>query len=165
MATRDVPKLLAEWRAADRRWEATAQDDPTFREACIDVIRTWLAYHSAIDDQQPGEFALVTDDHRLYVAASDGVRATLGHTPASILGRRIEDLAGLDVAAGIGDLWAAFLADGRQDGTLALIHRDGSDVRLQYQARAHFPIAHFHLSRLWPAGPDEPVGDPAAATG
>lgn len=154
MPTKDVPQLLAEWRAADRRWEATTRQDAAFRAVCIDVVRAWLAYHSAIDDQHPGEFALVADDDRLYVAASAGVERTLGYPPESVLGKRIEDLAGLEVVADTGELWSSFIRDGRQDGTFALVHRDGSVVRLHYQARAHFPIANFHLSRLWPVDPD-----------
>ena len=145
-----VAELLAEWRAADRRWEATPQGDPSFRDVSIEVIRAWLAYQGAIDRQHPGEFALVTDDKRLFVAVSAGVEATLGYAPATILGQRIEDLAGVDVAEETGHLWSAFIREGRQDGTFALLHQDGSVVRLRYQARAHYPIANFHLSRLWP---------------
>lgn len=143
--------LLQAWRAADRRWEATPKDDPEFRGVAVDVIRAWLAYHATIDRPHAGEFALVADDDRLFVAASAGVEVTLGHAPDSVLGLRIEDLAGTGGTADTTDLWAAFIVDGRQDGTFALRHRDGSLVQLEYQARAHFPIANFHLSRLWPA--------------
>ncbi|MGK2851649.1 MAG: PAS domain S-box protein [Candidatus Limnocylindrales bacterium] len=92
----------------------------------------------------------MADDDRLFVAASPEVEATLGYAPASVLGRRIEDLAGIDAVADTVDRWATFIIEGRQDGTFDLLHRDGSVVHLEYQARAHYPIAHFHLSRLWP---------------
>lgn len=147
--TRTIAELLAAWRAADRRWEATTRDDPAFRDVAIEVIRAWLAYHAAIDEQHPGEFALVTDDDRSFVAASAGVETALGYAPASVLGRRIEDLAGTDAVADTVDLWAAFIIEGRQDGRFDLLHRDGSVVRVEYQARAHYPIANFHLSRMW----------------
>lgn len=147
-----VAELLAAWRAADRRWEATAQGDPVFRAVAIDVVRAWLAYHAAINDRFPGEFALVADDDRLIVAASAGVEATLGHAPEAVVGRRIEDLAARAGVADTSVLWSAFLGEGRQDGTFDLVDRDGAIVHLNYQARAHYPIANFHLSRLWPAG-------------
>lgn len=145
-----VAGLLEAWRAADRRWESTPKDDPAFRAVAVDVIRAWLAYHAAIDRPDAGEFALVADDDRLFVAASAGVLGTLGYAPDAVHGLRIEDLAGTDAIADTADRWAAFIIDGRQDGTFDLLHRDGSSVRLAYQARAHFPIANFHLSRLWP---------------
>lgn len=141
--------LLAAWRAADRRWESTPRDDPAFRDVSVEVIGAWLAYHAAIDRPHAGEFALVADDDRRFVATSAGIEATLGYAPASVLGRRIEDLAATDAADTV-DRWSAFIVEGRQDGTFHLRHRDGSVVKLEYQARAHFPIANFHLSRLWP---------------
>ncbi len=145
-----ISRLLAEWRAADRRWESTAQDDPDYREAGINVLRAWLAYHAATDEQQPGEFALVTDDDRVYVAASAGVEATLGYTAQAMLGRRIEDFAAPEVVSTTVDRWTTFAIAGRQDGSFDMLHGNGSVVRMRYQARAHYPIANFHLSRLWP---------------
>lgn len=145
-----VAELLAAWRAADRRWEATTQDDPGFRAVGIDVVGAWLEYHAAIDERHPGEFVLVADDDRSIVAAGAGVEANLGRAPDAILGLRIEDLAAPGVVADTEMLWAAFISEGRMDGTFELTHRDGSVVRLHYQARAHYPIASFHLSRLWP---------------
>ena len=150
MDTAIVSRLLTEWRAADRRWETTAQDDPDYREAGINVLRAWLAYHTATDEQQPGGFALVTDDDRVYVAASAGVEATLGYTAQAMLGRRIEDFAAPALVASTPDRWSTFLSAGREDGSFDMLHADGSVVRMRYQARAHYPIANFHLSRLWP---------------
>lgn len=145
-----VSRLLTEWRAADRRWESTAQDDPDYREAGINVLRAWLGYHTATDEQQPGGFALVTDDDRVYVAASAGVETTLGYTAQEMLGRRIEEFAAPELVTATGDRWSTFLTEGRQDGSFDMLHADGSVVRMRYQARAHYPIANFHLSRLWP---------------
>lgn len=146
-----VAELLEAWRAADRRWESTPQDDPIFREIAIDVLRAWLAYQAATDHGHPAEFALVADDDRSFVAVSAGVETALGYEPASILGRRVEDLAAPGHVAETAERWAAFIREGRQDGTFELRHRDGRMVSLTYQARAHYPIANFHLSRLWPS--------------
>jgi PAS domain-containing protein len=147
-----IPTLLEAWRAADRRWEATPPDDPGYRAACIDVLRSWLAYHAAADPGELGEFALVADDERRYVVVSDGIEATLGYAPESVLGLRIEDLAAPSVVEGTPERWREFVLAGRQDGTFELVARDGAVLRVRYQARAHFPIAGFHLSRLWRAG-------------
>ena len=73
-----VATTLTQWRAADRHWEATPQDSLEFRGACSAVLGAWLGYHAAVDTGHPGEFALVTDDERTYVAASAGVDATWG---------------------------------------------------------------------------------------
>ncbi len=150
-AVKALADLLADWRVADRRWEATPREDPDYRAATIEVLRAWLAYHTAADPHAPGEFALVTDDDRVYVAASEGVEATLGFTPESLLGRRIEDIAAPTLVADTSDRWTSFLVEGRQDGVFDIVSRDGSVLRMQYQARAHYPIANFHLSRLWPS--------------
>ncbi len=145
-----VASLLTEWRAADRHWETTPQDSPEFRDACIAVLRAWLGYHAAVDAGHPGEFALVTDDERTYVAVSAGVDATLGYAPQAMIGLRIEDFVAPTLLGASGDLWSKFLREGRQDGTIEMVHKNGQVLRMRYQARAHHPIANFHLSRLWP---------------
>ena len=145
-----VAQLLGAWRAAERRWEAMSPDDPALPEAAVEVLRSWLGYHAATDTLTPGEFALVTDDDRRYVAVSDGVTAALGYEPDALLGKRIEDLAAPSLVAGTAERWATFITDGRQDGEFDMVRADGREIRVGYQARAHFPIAGYHLSRLWP---------------
>ena len=150
MSTPDVRVLLAAWRDADRRWESTPRGDPSYVSVCVDVLQAWLAYHEAVDDHEAGEIALVTDDERSYVAVSRSVETTLGYSAESLLGRRVEDLAPPDVAATTPQRWASFVEEGRQDGTFDILRRDGSIATMRYQARAHYPIANYHLSRLWP---------------
>jgi PAS domain-containing protein len=150
MTLRQLTDLLAAWRFADRRWEKTASDDPALRESAIAVVRTWLAYHLAAGDYPPGEIALVADDDRIYVAVSPGVIDTLGYLPAELLGKRVEDLGRPEHAGSTGLSWSRFIQDGRQDGVFPLVTKDGLEILLNYQARSHFPIAGFHLSRLWP---------------
>jgi PAS domain S-box-containing protein len=145
-----VAALLGAWRAAERQWEAMSPDDPALPEAAVEVLRSWLGYHAATDTLKAGEFALVTDDDRRYVAVSDGVTAALGYEPDALHGKRIEDLAAPSLVEGTSERWAAFMRDGRQDGEFDLIRADGRVIRVGYQARAHFPIAGYHLSRLWP---------------
>lgn len=154
MPRTDVGSLLAAWRAADQRWEATSRADPSFSTVCVDVLRAWLAYHEAVDPREPGEIFLIADDDRIYVAVSRGVETTLGYSAESLLGRRVEDLAPPQVASATPQRWATFVEEGRQDGTFDMVRSDGSTATMRYQARAHYPIANYHLSRLWP---DRPV--------
>jgi PAS domain S-box-containing protein len=144
-----IQDLLSGWRAAERTWEVTPVDDPGYRPAAIAVLETWLAYQQATEQVAPGSFALVVDDDQRYVAVSDGVRAVLGYEPSELLGRQIEDIAAPELVETTPEQWAAFLASGRQDGTFQLRASDGSIKDVGFQARAHYPIAGFHLSRLW----------------
>jgi PAS domain S-box-containing protein len=150
-----IHEALNAWRAAERRWEALRPDDPAYRQASIDVIAAWLSYHAPYEESEPGSFVLVVDDEQRYVAVSDGVKATLGYEPAQLLGQRIEDIASPDLAAGTPAQWQQFVADGRQDGEFRLLAADGHEVALRFQARAHYPIAGYHRSRLWPVEGDE----------
>lgn len=148
MTTRDVPELLAAWRAAERRWERVA-DDTDVAAAALDVVRTWLAYQEATLPTEHDEFLLVTDDERRYVGATSGLTRVLGYAPDDIIGRQIEDLAAPDIRPATPDLWARFLADGRQEGEFALCGADGTPVALNFRARAHHPVPGYHVSRLW----------------
>ncbi len=150
MTMRDLTDLLAAWRFADRQWEMTASDDPTLRECAIAVVRAWLAYHLAAGDYPPEEIALVADDDRTFVAVSPGVVDALGYLPAELIGKRVEDLGRPEHRDSTGLRWRTFIQDGRQDGVFPLITKNGSEIELNYQARSHYPIAGFHLSRLWP---------------
>ncbi len=143
-----VAERLAEWRAAERAWEGMSPEAPGFRDASIAVLRAWLAYQAATEPAEPGTFALVADDDHAYVAVSAGVTAVLGYEPAELLGLHIEDIAAPDLAALTPEQWRAFLAAGRQDGEYRLLAKDGSTVAVRFQARAHYPIPRFHLSRL-----------------
>jgi PAS domain S-box-containing protein len=147
-----IHEALEAWRAAERLWESMSADDPEYRRASIAVVAAWLAYHAPNEEAEPGSFVLVADDEQRYVAVSNGVTATLGYQPADLIGRRIEDIAPPDLAASTPADWQRFLAEGRQDGEFRLVAADGREVTLRFQARAHYPIAGYHRSRLWPVG-------------
>jgi hypothetical protein len=83
-------------------------------------------------------------------AAACARRSSYSWRKAELLGRRIEDIAALDLVATTPVAWQRFLADGRQDGQFRLLHRDDHEIPLRFQARTHHPIAGFHTSRLWP---------------
>lgn len=140
--------LLSEWRVAERAWEQARPGDPGYRDAAIAVLDAWLAYQQAAEQESAGEFALVADDEHRFVAVSAGVDAALGYDPTELVGRQIEDFAAPELVSATAEQWNAFLAAGRQDGTFRLRARDGRLVRVSFQARAHYPVAGFHLSRL-----------------
>ena len=145
-----IHEALNAWREAERRWEAMDPDDPAYRTASIAVVAAWLTYHARTEDADPGSFVLVADEEHRFVAVSNGVRSTLGYEPTDLLGKSIEEIAPPDLAARTPAQWQQFLSDGRQDGAFRLLASDGREVALRFQARAHYPIAGYHLSRLRP---------------
>ena len=146
-----VTELLAEWRAAERRWERHAPPDEV-RSAAQDVIAAWAAYQDAALPADTNEFMLVADDDQCLVACTRGVTQVLGYDPADLIGLHIADIAAPDLAAQTSEEWSAFTAIGRLDGTFPLRAKDGRIVPLRYQARVHHPVPGFHVSRLWPEG-------------
>lgn len=150
MHATNIPAALDDWREAERRWEMTDPEDKAYRTTAIAVISAWLRYQE-LSDREHESFVLVADEEHAYVAVGGGVKAALDYEPEDLLGRRIEDIAAPDLAAGTPAMWDRFLVDGRQDGEYRLLARDGREVTMRYQARAHYPIAGFHTSRLWPA--------------
>ena len=92
---------------------------------------------------------LVADDDGAYVAATSGVEDCLGYDPETLVGMHIADLAAAELLETTPAQWAAFLAEGRQDGRFRLRAIDGRLVSLRYQARAHHPVPGYHMSRLW----------------
>ena len=93
---------------------------------------------------------MVADDHRVFVAVTAGVTKVLGYAPEELVGRRIDDIAAPEQPEMTRKLWTSFMLEGRQDGRFRLRAQDGNLMWLRYQARAHHPIASFHISRLWP---------------
>jgi PAS domain S-box-containing protein len=144
-----IPELLAAWRAAERRWERPAPADEV-HAAALEVIAAWVAYQDAALAPEAREFMLVADDNQTYVGATRGVTAILGYSPDELIGRRVGDIAAPQLQAETPAQWAAFLAEGRQDGHFGLRSKDGQVVSLRYQARVHHPVPGFHMSRLWP---------------
>ena len=150
MHATNLSAALDDWREAERRWEMTDPGDKAYRTTTIAVISAWLRYQE-LSDRQQESFVLVADESHTFVAVGGGVKAALDYEPVDLLGRRIEDIAAPDLRAGTASTWDRFLVDGRQDGDYRLLARDGREVTMRYQARAHYPIAGFHTSRLWPA--------------
>ena len=149
MTTDSIQILLAGWREAERSWERSTPGEDS-RAAARRVLDAWVAYQDVALTVQSGEFLLVADDDQTYVAATRGVQQVLGYEPAEMVGGRITDFAAPELRDATPSQWAAFLAAGRQDGRFRLRTKDGRSIPLNFQARAHHPIAGFHVSRLWP---------------
>jgi PAS domain S-box-containing protein len=161
MGAASIAGLLAAWREAERSWEDQGTPDE-IRAAALSVIEAYAAYQTAALPADSGEFVVVADDTGVYVAVTAGVTKVLGYAPDELVGRRIDDLADPALREPAQGLWTTFLVDGRQDGRFRLVAKDGNLVELRYQARAHHPIAGFHISRLWPENdplPSRSTGD------
>jgi PAS domain S-box-containing protein len=162
LGTASIPGLLTAWREAERRWERQSSPDDV-RAAARMVVDAYAAYQSAALPTDSGEFVMVADDDRVFVAVTVGVTNVLGFAPDDLVGRRIDDIAAPEQPEMTSQLWASFVLQGRQDGRFRLRAKDGRLVWLRYQARSHHPIAGFNISRLWPdheaAVSDAPIGD------
>jgi PAS domain S-box-containing protein len=145
-----------------RRWERQGSPDEVHAEA-LKVVEAYAAYQSAALPPDSGEFVMVADDDRVFVAVTAGVTNVLGYAPDDLVGLRIDDIAAPEQPEMTSELWASFVLQGRQDGRFRLRAKDGRLVWLRYQARSHHPIAGFNISRLWlddePAALDTPTGE------
>ena len=142
-----IHDALDAWRYAERLWSTTDPEAPDYRTAALEVVSAWLAYHEA-EESERNSFVLIVDEDQRYVAVSRGVTDILGYAPEELVGQRIESVVASDGRADPGRDWLRFLNDGRQEGEYSILDRDGHEMRLRYQARAHHPIPGFHLSRL-----------------
>lgn len=148
MPAASLAALLAAWREADRRWERQGSAEDV-HAAALEVAKAYAEYQSAALPADSGEFIMVADGDQGYVAVTVGVTKVLGYAPEDLIRRRIGDIAAPEMREGTRKLWDAFLVDGRQDGRFRLRASDGRLIWLRYQARAHYPVAGLHLSRLW----------------
>lgn len=148
MSAPKVPELLRAWRDADRRWEATSPDDPGYAAVRQNVLIAWMRYQEAAGSFGDSEIVLVADDDLRYVAANRNAERLLGFDEGEILGKTVADLTPDRDAGQVADLWKEFILAGRQDGHYTLRTKGGGLVRATYFARAHFPVATLHTSRL-----------------
>lgn len=152
MGGASIPDLLAEWRAAERRWDRDAPAEEAYA-AALEVVRAFVAYQDAALPADSREFILITDEHQRYVGVTKAATAVLGYPVAELVGRRIGDVVALDDRERTPAQWQAFLEAGRQEGHFSLLTKVGEPISLRYIARAHHPVPGFHSSRLWPDPP------------
>ena len=75
---------------------------------------------------------LVADAQMRYLAASDSACRLLGYTREELLAMRVTEVVEETDAA---TRYGRMLEDGRQDGQITLVCRDGRRVRAHYDAR------------------------------
>ena len=94
---------------------------------------------------------LVADAQMRYLAASDSACRLLGYTREELLAMRVTEVVEETDAA---TRYGRMLEDGRQDGQITLVCRDGRRVRAHYDAReAQAEGVTYYVSLLTPLTP------------
>ena len=133
----------------------------TLRHALRGRRRDLRALGTAIDTIQDPVF--ITDRHGRYVAVNEAACRLTGYTAPELLAKALPDLTGALDAEVADILWRAFLDQGHQTGEYTLACKDGSTVRVRYEAIANI-IPGYHASILHPsdspaAGSDNSVSE------
>lgn len=101
---------------------------------------------------------VIADDDRRYTAVNAAACLLLRLPEQEVLGMTVDDLTPPENRAAVGALWEAFIRDGTQQGTFALLMPDGQRVEVEYSATAEVAPGQ-HLSILiFPAGQSRPAG-------
>ena len=153
MTSRDLPRLLADWRTAEAAWERTPQDDPAIEDARAAVLRAWEAYNRAAGSFDTDEIVLVADNEQRYVAVFGPTQHLLGRSNAELTGKEISDVTPAEALAQMETAWRAFVTAGVLEGDYPLQHADGTILPTRFRARAHHPVNGLHVSRHWPVDP------------
>lgn len=95
---------------------------------------------------------LLADDAGRYLHATPESARLTGRSVARLLTMRVEDLAAPSVRPLVSAMWQRFLVDGSMAGAFSLEQPDGTEVDVQFAARAHVPWPGCHASLLVPAG-------------
>lgn len=98
-------------------------------------------------EEAPEAMLLIGED-RGFLAANRRARELLRVTPEQLIGMRVDDIAG----EGLERRWAALLAEGKQEGSVVIRARDGTEHDAEISARADF-VPGRHLAILRPVTP------------
>lgn len=85
-----------------------------------------------------GRYVAFVDEQRRYVDVTDGVCELLGYSRSELLNMRIDDVSAPTVRSETTPLFERYLANGMQQGSYMLLHRNGNQIPIAYIARA-FP--------------------------
>jgi PAS domain S-box-containing protein len=72
------------------------------------------------------------DEQRHYLDVTDGVCALLGYSRSELLTMRIDDVTAPVMRSNTAHLFERYLADGLQHGEYVLLHRNGTEVPINY---------------------------------
>ena len=110
-------------------------------DAGVEVVRQIIA--------EVADPVLVTDGSGRYVAVNDAACRLTGYRPEELLRMSVGDLTGA-VDSDVSDvLWRAFRDQGQQRGEYTLLRRDGTTVRVRYEAMTNVAPG-LHASFLAP---------------
>jgi PAS domain S-box-containing protein len=90
---------------------------------------------------------LIANDQARYVAANDAACELTGYERTELLQLCIADLLDERFLEGRSEQWERFLKEGRISGEIALIHKDGSALEIEFQAVANVAPG-LHLNTL-----------------
>ncbi|MBI2780953.1 MAG: hypothetical protein HYX55_04025 [Chloroflexi bacterium] len=97
---------------------------------------------------------LLADDERRYVHATPAAERLSGHSLARLLTMRVEDIGRAADREAIQEIWSKFVADGSMRGPYVLQRADGSEVEVQFAAKANAPWPGSHASLMVPTSPE-----------
>lgn len=151
----EVASILGRWRSAERRLEASA-DDQSDRSALIeDVIHAWLAYQAASTADGPDEIVLIADATRRYVAATDNAAVLFGRDP---VGLRIDDVS-VQRPPDLESTWDAFTSGRSMEGEYDVMGSADRVVRVRFRAFANVPLPGFFASHIVVVPAADELGD------
>ena len=107
---------------------------------------------TAVDPRPDAPAILLMDDERRYVHATPAAERLSGRSLARLLTMRVEDVARASERAAIPEAWNRFVTDGSMHGAYTLERPDGTEVEVQYSAKANAPWPGSHASLLVPRG-------------
>ena len=94
------------------------------------------------------EAVVIADDDRRYVDANAAAAVLFGVRREALIGLRLDDFVISTEAGGTAEAWRRLLANGEQQGEVALARPDGEIRVVEYSARANFvPGRHLSIMR------------------
>jgi len=120
----------------------------------LNTTASLLRIRSHSHRELDGRNVAFVDEQRRYLDVTDGVCELLGYTRSELLTMRIDDVTAPVMRSEAANLFQQYLADGLQHGEYVLLHRNGTEVPIDYIARV-FPDGCM-VARWEPKGKPKP---------
>ena len=102
----------------------------------LNLIANMLKARSHLTPEMTGEYVVFVDAEGKYVEATNDACGLLGYTRAEFIGKRIEEVSAIDPQK-VADLFSEFQTAGSLQGEYLLLHRNGSKVKIRYDAKVY----------------------------